>query len=111
MSPDVHVGPVTTPPQIAQSEGRECVLGGGPYTGSDARGGQFVSPTIFTSVHNKMRIAQEEVFGSAPVAIPFEDEAEAVAIANDTALGLAAGIWTSVVRTACQNGYAPERSR
>lgn len=96
---ETQVGPVTTPPQdrkvldyigIARAEGAECVLGGGP---SEA-GEWFVQPTIFTGVHNRMRIAQEEVFGPVLSVIPFRDEAEAVAIANDTLYGLAAGVWT-----------------
>lgn len=101
MDPATHVGPVTTPPQyrkvldyiaIARAEGAECVLGGGPVP--DAPGGQFVQPTIFTGVHNRMRIAQEEVFGPVLAVIPFADEAEALAIANDIPFGLAAGVWT-----------------
>ena len=104
MEPDTNVGPVTTEPQykkvldyidIAKSEGATCVLGGGPYTGPGAKGGQFVEPTIFTDVNNRMRIAQEEVFGPVLSIIPFEDEDEAVEIGNDVAFGLAAGVWTS----------------
>jgi aldehyde dehydrogenase (NAD+) len=103
MSPDTNVGPVTTEPQyrkvldyieIAKKEGARCVLGGGPYRGPGARGSQFVEPTIFTGVTNSMRIAQEEVFGPVLAVIPFEDEAEAVRIANDVRFGLAAGVWT-----------------
>lgn len=103
MSPDTHVGPVTTEPQyrkvleyidIAKSEGAQCVLGGGAYKGEGARGRQFVEPTIFTGVRNDMRIAQEEVFGPVLAVIPFDDEAEAVRIANDIDFGLAAGVWT-----------------
>ncbi len=103
MSPDTHVGPVTTEPQyrkvldyidIAKSEGANCVLGGGPYTGPGAKGHQFVQPTIFTNVSNNMRIAQEEVFGPVLAVIPFEDEADAVRIGNDVNFGLAAGVWT-----------------
>ncbi len=103
MSMDTHVGPVTTPPQyrkvldyidIAKSEGANCILGGGPYDGPGAKGSQFVSPTIFTGVNNRMRIAQEEVFGPVLGVIPFEDEAEALAIGNDINFGLAAGVWT-----------------
>jgi aldehyde dehydrogenase (NAD+) len=103
MSLDTHVGPVTTPPQykkvldyieIAKREGANCVLGGGPYRGPGARGSQFVEPTIFTGVRNDMRIAQEEVFGPVLSVIPFEDEAEALRLANDIAFGLAAGVWT-----------------
>ncbi|MGO1120566.1 aldehyde dehydrogenase [Rhodovibrionaceae bacterium A322] len=103
-SMDTHVGPVTTEPQfnkvmdyidIAKKEGATCVLGGKPYSGPGAKGSQFVEPTIFTEVNNKMRIAQEEVFGPVLSIIPFEDEEEAVAIANDVDFGLAAGVWTS----------------
>ncbi|MBB4380401.1 aldehyde dehydrogenase [Bradyrhizobium sp. SBR1B] len=103
-----QVGPVTTPPQyrkildyidVAKSEGATCVLGGGPATGPDiGEGGCFVEPTIFTGVHNRMRIAQEEVFGPVLACIPFDDDEEAVAIANDTTFGLAAGFWTQDIR-------------
>lgn len=53
-----------------------------------------MEPTIFTGVNNRMRIAQEEVFGPLLVVIPFDTEDEAVALANDTQYGLAAGVWT-----------------
>lgn len=104
MDASTNVGPVTTEPQynkvleyidIARSEGATCVLGGGPYTGPGAKGGQFVEPTVFTGVNNSMRIAQEEVFGPVLAIIPFDDEEEAIAIGNDVVYGLAAGIWTS----------------
>lgn len=103
MLPDTHVGPVTTRPQfekvlgyidIARREGAKCVLGGAAYTGEGSSGGQFVQPTIFTNVRNDMRIAQEEVFGPVLAVIPFDDEEEALAIANDVNYGLAAGVWT-----------------
>ena len=54
----------------------------------------FVTPTIFDEVNNGMRIAQEEIFGPVLSLIPFENEEEAVAIANDTIYGLAASVWT-----------------
>ena len=101
MLADTNVGPVTTPPQyrkvleyidIAKAEGARCVLGGKPY--GNAPGGQFVEPTIFTDVENGMRIAQEEVFGPVLAVIPFEDEADAIRIANDNRFGLASGVWT-----------------
>tara|TARA_B100001142_G_scaffold315408_1_gene353991 strand:+ start:594 stop:2096 length:1503 start_codon:yes stop_codon:yes gene_type:complete len=101
---DTHIGPVTTPPQyqkvldyiaIAKNEGANCILGGEPYTGPGAKGSQFVQPTIFTGVNNQMRIAQEEVFGPVLSIIPFDNEDEAIEIANDIDFGLAAGVWTS----------------
>ncbi|MGH6815316.1 MAG: aldehyde dehydrogenase, partial [Hyphomicrobiaceae bacterium] len=109
MSFETQVGPVTTPPQyrkvldyidIAKREGAECLLGGGP-AGPDQGGGKyFVQPTIFTGVHNKMRIAQEEVFGPVLSVIRFKDDEEAVQIANDVIYGLAAGVWTQSLRRA-----------
>ncbi|MFW8565943.1 aldehyde dehydrogenase [Orrella sp. 11846] len=103
MKPDTNIGPVTTQPQyekildymrIAKQEGARCVLGGGPATDANLPGGQFVEPTIFTDVTPEMRIAKEEVFGPVLSIIGFEDEADAIRIANDTIYGLAAGIWT-----------------
>jgi acyl-CoA reductase-like NAD-dependent aldehyde dehydrogenase len=103
-SSDTHIGPVTTPQQyqkvldyiaIAKNEGAKCILGGEPYTGQGAKGNQFIQPTIFTGVNNQMRIAQEEVFGPVLSVIPFENEEEAIKIANDIDFGLAAGVWTS----------------
>ena len=60
----------------------------------DLGAGLFVEPTIFTGVRNSMRIAQEEVFGPVLAVIPFEDEADAIAIGNDIGYGLAAAVWT-----------------
>ena len=80
---------------IAKAEGAVCVLGGDAYQGPGAKGKQFVQPTIFTGVNNKMRIAQEEVFGPVLSIIPFDTEEEAIAIGNDIVYGLAAGVWTS----------------
>jgi aldehyde dehydrogenase (NAD+) len=103
-----QVGPITTPPQydkildyigIAKKEGASCVLGGGPAIGPDVgKGGYFIEPTIFTGVNNRMRIAREEVFGPVLACIPFDDDEEAIAVANDTTYGLAAGFWTQDMR-------------
>ena len=69
-------------------------MGGGPATRPECGKGWFVEPTIFTGVKNKMRIAQEEVFGPVLSVIPFKDEEDAVRIANDVRFGLGAGVWT-----------------
>jgi aldehyde dehydrogenase (NAD+) len=104
MNPETHVGPIATQAQfekvldyidLAKREGAHCALGGGPYRGPGAQGGRFVAPTIFTGVHNRMRIAREEVFGPVLSIIPFDTEEQAFEIANDTPYGLAAGVWTS----------------
>jgi acyl-CoA reductase-like NAD-dependent aldehyde dehydrogenase len=57
--------------------------------------GYFHQPTVFTSVRNDMRIAQEEIFGPVMAVLPFGSEEEAYAIANDVDYGLAAGMWTN----------------
>ena len=99
-----NVGPIATTPQlhkvldyiaVARAEGAECVLGGGPHQGAENIGGRMVDPTVFIGVNNNMRIAREEVFGPVLSVIPFDTEEEALSIANDTAYGLAAGVWTS----------------
>ena len=111
MERETNVGPVATRPQcakvldyidVARQEGATCVLGGGRYEGEGATSDLFVSPTIFTGVNNAMRIAREEVFGPVLAVIPFEDEEQAYAIANDTAFGLGAGLWTSDMRRAIE---------
>jgi (Z)-2-((N-methylformamido)methylene)-5-hydroxybutyrolactone dehydrogenase len=106
---NTQVGPITTQPQyqkvldyirIAQEEGATCRLGGGPAHRPECGSGWFIEPTIFTGVKPQMRIAQEEVFGPLLSIIPFENEEEAIRIANGTVYGLAAGVWTSSIRRA-----------
>ena len=109
MNADTQVGPVTNPPQyrkildymeIAKGEGAKAVLGGTKAVRPECGDGWFVEPTIFTGVNNRMRIAQEEVFGPVLSVIPFADEEEAIAIGNDVVFGLAAGVWTQSMRRA-----------
>jgi aldehyde dehydrogenase (NAD+) len=104
MSSDTQIGPVTTRPQyekilsyidIAKNEGAKLLMGGEVATRPECGNGWFIEPTIFGDVNNKMRIAQEEVFGPVLSIIRFKDEAEAIQIANDSRFGLGAGVWTS----------------
>jgi aldehyde dehydrogenase (NAD+) len=104
-----QVGPVTTRPQyekvldyirIAKEEGAVCRLGGSPASRPECGSGWFVEPTIFTGVEPRMRIANEEVFGPVLSIIPFDNEEDAVRIANGTIYGLAAGVWTTSIRRA-----------
>jgi aldehyde dehydrogenase (NAD+) len=81
--------------KIGQEEGAKLVTGGERSTIQGHEGGYYFAPTIFTGVESKMRIAQEEIFGPVLVVIPFDDDDEAVAIANDSIYGLAGGIWSS----------------
>ena len=78
---------------IAKTDGAHIAIGG--THPNDLHQGCFVAPTLFTKATNHMRISQEEIFGPVLTAIPFTDEADALAIANDTAYGLSAYVWTN----------------
>ncbi|RMB82641.1 aldehyde dehydrogenase [Streptomyces shenzhenensis] len=95
----VSVGPLISAEQRDQvlgyiekgrTEGADLLVGGGTPAGS----GFYVEPTVFGGVTNDMLIAREEIFGPVVGVLGFEDDADAVRIANDSAYGLAAGIWT-----------------
>jgi aminomuconate-semialdehyde/2-hydroxymuconate-6-semialdehyde dehydrogenase len=81
---------------LAREEGGTIVAGGGPAEPAAARckGGWFVRPTVITGLPVTCRTNQEEIFGPVVTVQPFEDEAEAVALANATPYGLAATLWT-----------------
>ena len=112
-----QVGPITTQSQyqkvlsyidIAKQQGAKCVLGGGPAQRPELGGGWFVEPTVFTGVKPDMRIAQEEVFGPVLSVIPFDSDEEALAIANGTIYGLAAGVWTADIGRALKMAHTLE---
>ena len=86
-----HFDKVTSYFDIAKQDGA-TIAAGGTTVGDE---GYFVRPTLFTKAHNKMRIAQEEIFGPVLTSIAFSSEEEALAIANDTAYGLTAYVWTN----------------
>jgi len=79
--------------EIGRGEAKLAV-GGGQARGGVLDRGLFVEPTIFYDVDNGARIAREEIFGPVAAVIPFDDEDEAIAIANDSDFGLAAAVWT-----------------
>jgi aldehyde dehydrogenase (NAD+) len=100
---DPDMGPITTAEQYAKvqeylavgrREGALVAVGGSLPDDERLRGGNFVLPTVFTNVAPDMRIAQEEIFGPVVSVLQVSSEEEAVALANGTAYGLAAGIWT-----------------
>src|SRR3984885_7820295 len=77
--------------QLGKAEAKLALGGGRPASMSR---GYYVEPTIFYDVDNSSRIAREEIFGPVAAVIPFDDEREALRIANDTSFGLAAAVWT-----------------
>jgi aldehyde dehydrogenase (NAD+) len=80
---------------VAAEEGARLMCGGDRASGEGLEKGFYVEPTLYAGVESSMRIAREEIFGPVGVVMPFEDEEEAIALANDTEYGLAAGIWTT----------------
>ncbi|WP_417250689.1 5-carboxymethyl-2-hydroxymuconate semialdehyde dehydrogenase [Celeribacter sp.] len=100
LDPKTVVGPLIHPEHeqkvlsyfdIAKAEGATIATGGQKL----GEKGCFVTPTLFTNATNDMTIAQEEIFGPVLTAIPFKDEAEAVALANDVKYGLSAFLWSN----------------
>jgi betaine-aldehyde dehydrogenase len=102
MDPSSKMGPVVSKEQLErvvayQQIGKgeaKVALGGGRPSAAELQAGYFVEPTIFYDVDNSSRIAREEIFGPVMSVIPFDDEADALRIANDTPYGLAAAVWS-----------------
>jgi aldehyde dehydrogenase (NAD+) len=80
--------------QIGKGEGAKLATGGVRPEGDEFERGYWFEPTIFTGVDNSMTIAQEEIFGPVLSVIKFKNDEDAIRIANDTAYGLAAGVWS-----------------
>jgi aldehyde dehydrogenase len=96
---------------VGKQEGAKVLAGGGQaHLGGDLEGGYYVQPTLFKG-NNKMRIFQEEIFGPVLAVTTFKDEAEALAIANDTLYGLGAGVWSRNGNVAYRMGRAIKAGR
>ena len=103
LDPTVQMGPLVSAEQLAtteryvrlgREEGAQLVCGGRRPEGFGLEDGFFYEPTIFAQVKNQMTIAQEEIFGPVVCVIPFDDDQEAIAIANDSIYGLGGGVWS-----------------
>jgi betaine-aldehyde dehydrogenase len=104
MDPATEVGPVVADRQrtriegyldSGREEGATVAIGGGRPSGRDFAKGWYVEPTVFSDVDNKMKIAQEEIFGPVLVVIPYDGDDNAVEIANDSNYGLCGSVWTN----------------
>lgn len=116
LDPQTTIGPLIHPTHeakvlsyfdVAKREGA-TIAAGGRKAGGELAKGCYVEPTLFTQAKSDMRIAQEEIFGPVLTAIPFADEAEALAIANGVQYGLTGYIWTNDVTRAFRFSEALE---
>jgi aldehyde dehydrogenase (NAD+) len=104
LDPNSDEGPIVSKTQletveqyvgIGRDEGADVLTGGERAVVEGHDGGFYFQPTILGNVRTGMRVSQEEIFGPVLAVIPFEDESEAIRIANDSAYGLAGGVWSS----------------
>lgn len=105
-----HLAKVRSYIELGQKEGANMLCGGldAPVLPDRVKNGNYVLPTVFADVDNRMRIAQEEIFGPVACIIPFSDEAEAIRLANDIQYGLSSYVWTENIGKAHRVAAAVE---
>jgi acyl-CoA reductase-like NAD-dependent aldehyde dehydrogenase len=81
--------------ELGQEEGARLVTGGTLADGDGSAEGWFINPAVLADVDNRMRVAQEEIFGPVASIIPFDTEEEAIRLANDIDYGLSGSVWTN----------------
>lgn len=97
--------------EIGQKEGAHVACGGYALTEGDYAKGSFMAPTLLVDVTNDMRVAQEEIFGPVAVIIKFKDEADVIAMANDSQYGLGGGVWSENLNRAIRVSRTIETGR
>ena len=97
--------------EIGKEEGAKVACGGARYDEGDLAKGAFMRPTLLVDVTNDMRVAQEEIFGPVAVVIKFKDEADVIAMANDSVYGLGGAVWTRDINRAIRVARAIETGR
>ena len=111
LDPNTTYGPLVNRQQMekiltyiedGKKEGANLVIGGKRLL--EKSGGFYVEPTLFSNVSSKLKIAQEEIFGPVLSVISFDNEKDAIHIANDTLYGLVAHVWTSNLATGLKLG-------
>ena len=121
MISQAHLAKVRSYIELGPKEGATLLCGGlgTPDLPDHVKRGNFVLPTVFADVDNRMRIAQEEIFGPVACLIPFKDEADAIRLANNISYGLSSYVWTRTVKRrlhpVCRGGWhvlcqQPERA-
>lgn len=95
-----HLEKILSYVEIAKEEGLEVLTGGERATGEGMENGAFLKPTIIAAPNNDFRVCQEEIFGPVVVVIPFKDEADVIAMANDSEFGLGGAVWTKDINRA-----------
>jgi len=110
MISQAHLAKVRSYIELGPKEGATLLCGGlgAPDLPSHVAKGNFVKPTVFADVDNRMRIAQEEIFGPVACLIPFDDEADAIAKSNDISYGLSSYVWTENIGRAHRVAAAVE---
>jgi acyl-CoA reductase-like NAD-dependent aldehyde dehydrogenase len=97
--------------EVGKAEGATVAAGGRRADAGPLAKGAFMQPTLLTDVKNSMRVAQEEIFGPVACVIKFRDEAEVVAMANDSDYGLGGAVWTRDLNRAMRVARAVETGR